>query len=138
MIRNARGFTLLEMLVALLVLSLGLLGIAGLQAMSLRNNTNAFLRSQANVLAYDIVDRMRANRDAAVAGDYNIALGASASGSGLALADLTDWKALLASSLTNGDGAVTCTAAGLCTVTVEWDEVAAGGADRQFLLSTEL
>jgi type IV pilus assembly protein PilV len=55
------GFTLLEVLITLIVLSVGLLGLAGLQTMSLRNNHDAYLRSQATIQAYDIVDRMRAS-----------------------------------------------------------------------------
>lgn len=56
-----RGFTLLEMLVALFVLSIGLLGLAGLQAQGLRYNHDAYVRSQATFLAYDIIERMRTN-----------------------------------------------------------------------------
>ena len=66
-----KGFTLLEILVALLVLSIGLLGLAGLQTFSLRNNHSALLRSQAVVLAYDALDRMRSNRDQAMRGDFS-------------------------------------------------------------------
>lgn len=133
-----RGFTLMEMMVALLILSFGLLGIAGMQALSLRNNNNAYFRTQANIFAYDIVDRMRANRTAAVAGSYDIALGASATGSSVAKVDLAEWKSILASTLNSGDGAVNCNAAGLCAITVQWFEVAADGGTLQFLLSTEI
>src|SRR5262249_56408603 len=59
--RRARGFTLIEALVALLVLSIGLLGVAALQLTSLRSNPSSSFRSQATLLAYDVVDRMRAN-----------------------------------------------------------------------------
>jgi len=55
------GFTLIEVLIAMLVLAVGLLGLAGLQATSLRNNQSAYNRSQATQLAYDLTDRMRAN-----------------------------------------------------------------------------
>lgn len=57
------GVGLIEVLVSLLVLSIGLLGLAALQAQSLRFTTDAYLRSQATVLASDIIDRIRANRD---------------------------------------------------------------------------
>ena len=60
-----QGFTLVEALIALLVLSIGLLGVAALQLIALQNNNNAMFRSQATYLAYDIADRMRANRDQA-------------------------------------------------------------------------
>ncbi|MCF6251352.1 MAG: type IV pilus modification protein PilV [Methylococcaceae bacterium] len=55
------GFTLIEVLIAMLVLAVGLLGLAGLQATGLRNNLSAYNRSQATQLAYDMADRMRAN-----------------------------------------------------------------------------
>jgi type IV pilus assembly protein PilV len=55
------GFTLIEVLIAMLVLAVGLLGLAGLQATSLGNNQSAYNRSQATQLAYDLADRMRAN-----------------------------------------------------------------------------
>lgn len=60
--RSAQGFTLLEVLIAVVVLSVGLLGLARLQTAGLRQNHSAFMRSQATMLAYDIIDRMRTNK----------------------------------------------------------------------------
>lgn len=68
---DVRGFTLIEVLIALLVLSIGLLGLAMLQLESLKYNTDAYFRTQATMLAYDIIDRMKANPDAANAGLYD-------------------------------------------------------------------
>jgi type IV pilus assembly protein PilV len=65
--KSERGFTLLEVLIALLVLAIGLLGLAALQTTGLRSNTMATSRTHATQLTYDISDRMRAN----VAGSYN-------------------------------------------------------------------
>lgn len=65
------GFTLIEVLIALVVLSIGLLGLAGLQTVGLRNNHSAYLRSQATLMAYDIADRMRANTAAVATDDYH-------------------------------------------------------------------
>ena len=56
-----QGFSLIEILIAIIVLSIGLLGLAGLQLSSLRNSNSAYARSQAVVLTNDIIDRMRAN-----------------------------------------------------------------------------
>ncbi|MES1999426.1 MAG: type IV pilus modification protein PilV [Pseudomonadota bacterium] len=67
MITKENGFTLLEVLVAIVVLSLGLLGLAGLQAASLRNNQVAYYRSIATQQAQDIADRMRANMAGVIA-----------------------------------------------------------------------
>ena len=58
-----RGFTLIEVLVAVLVLSIGLLSLAALQGISLRNNHSAYLRTQANNIAYEVIDQMRAETD---------------------------------------------------------------------------
>ena len=60
--RRARGFSLLEVLIALVVLAVGLLGFALLQTMSLRFAQSANHRTQATNLAYDLLDQMRANR----------------------------------------------------------------------------
>lgn len=65
-----QGFTLLEVLIALVVLSIGLLGLAGLQSTGLRFNQSAGMRTQATQLAYDMSDRMRANMTAVNAGSY--------------------------------------------------------------------
>lgn len=63
---QSQGFSLVEVLVSLLVLSIGLLGLAALQTTSLQYNTGSYLRTQATFLAYDIIDRMRANSAAIV------------------------------------------------------------------------
>ncbi len=73
--RRERGFSLLEVLVALIIFSIGMLGIASLQANVLRLNYGAYQRTQATVLAYNMMDRLRTNREAAMAGDCNVALG---------------------------------------------------------------
>lgn len=105
--KTQRGTTLIETLVALVVLSVGLLGIAALQMTSLRNNRGAHFRSQAQVLAYDIADRMRANRNVALANSYVISLTGTPAVTGMALADLVEWKATLATALPGGQGEIT-------------------------------
>jgi type IV pilus assembly protein PilV len=69
----AQGFSLLEVMIALLIVSVGLLGLAGLQALSLKNNVSASQRTIATQLAYDMADRMRANAASVLSGDYNYA-----------------------------------------------------------------
>ena len=105
--KNQRGTTLIETMVALVVLSVGLLGIAALQMASLRNNRGAHLRSQAQVMAYDITDRMRANHLAAELNQYVIALGGTPTVTGIALTDLQQWKATLTNTLPGGIGGIT-------------------------------
>ena len=109
------GFTLIEVLVAVIVLSIGLVGVAGLQAVSLKNNQSAFMRSQATALAYDLADRMRANVPGANAGMYDpTAKAATAScktATGcttqqMAQNDLYEWDAAIATYLPDGQGFV--------------------------------
>src|ERR1700679_2772247 len=75
---DARGFTLVEVLVALVVLSIGLLGMAKLVMLSSHSNDSAYLRSQATALAYQILDDMRANRNTALQQGYDSTLAAGA------------------------------------------------------------
>ena len=122
--RHARGFTLTEILVTLVIISVGLLGVAGLHSMSLRNNFDALIRSHASALADEIADRMRTNRTRALAGDYNIDVGVTRTGTALADADLIAWKQRLTAQLPNGDGSVALAAAPsrLVTITIQWGE----------------
>lgn len=79
MIRTrARGFTLLEVLIALLIFSLGLLGMAGLLSVSVRTNHASYVRTQATFLAQAMADRMRANSLGLWNNNYNVALTTSA------------------------------------------------------------
>jgi len=107
--RHTRGFTLFETLVCLVVLSIGLLGLVRMQAASIRLNNSSYLRGQAALLAYDILDRMRINSEVAEAGEYDLALdalpedappvcvgiAAGCDTSELARFDLAQWKCQL-------------------------------------------
>lgn len=71
-VHRQTGFSMIEVLISLLVLSIGLLGLAFLQGQGMKYNTDAYLRTQATILAYDIVDRMRANSSASGSGGYSV------------------------------------------------------------------
>ena len=144
MSRKEKGFTLVEVLVALLILAIGILGFAALQVTALRGGTSSHLRSQAVLIAYDVMDRLRANRNAAIAGDYNIADGDGVPvGDGtppLADDDLADWYNTYLSLLPDSEAQIICDAEGLCTVTIIWNDSridpAANAA--QFIFSSEI
>lgn len=135
-----RGFTLLEVLVAIVVLSIGLLGLAGLMASSLKNSHSAYERTQATWLAYDALDRMRANRQVALAGGYNLALGAAPGGSGLAAIDLGEWDTTLTNTLPAGDGSIAVAAGGAVRIVVQWNDTRGTGgiAAEQFIVDSQL
>jgi len=137
---EASGFSLLEILIAVLVLSIGFLGIASLQVRSLANNNSAMMRTQAVLASYTILDAMRADRAAARAGTYDgtVTVGSCpAAGAALASQQLADWCAGTAGTgeIPNGlaalgagaRGTVACNAAGACTVTVVFDDVRGSG-----------
>jgi type IV pilus assembly protein PilV len=69
---ESAGFSLIETMVALFVLGVGLLGLAMLQATGMRFNTNSYSRTQATYLAYDMIEKMRTNVGAFVAGRYDV------------------------------------------------------------------
>ena len=117
------------MLISIIVLTMGLLSVAGLTAKSLAANDSSGYRASAGQLAMRISDAIRANRNAAFLGDYNMAIGASApSLSAKAQADLTTWKAALA-TLPEGAGSVDFSAATRqATIVVRWNDQRAGGS----------
>lgn len=140
--RSARGFTLLEVLVAMVVLSVGLLGLSGLQTTGLRNNHGAFLRSQATLVAHDVIDRMRANRDSAIAGNYDIdyasdpvSVNCTSNCPALQVAqmDVKGWRDYVA-RLPGGESELDVDADGIAEVKVRWSD-ARGGADKQELVT---
>ncbi len=136
-----RGIYLIEVLIAALIFAVGLLSVALLQVTGLKNTDSAAFYSQATTLATEIMDRMRINRNSALAGDYNIALAATPSGATIEAKDLIGWKTDLLGRLPSGDGSVDCTAtAGLCVVTVQWDDsrATAGNAAKQITLRTRI
>jgi type IV pilus assembly protein PilV len=116
------GMSLIEILVAIVILSVGLLGLVALQAKALRNNQSSFERTSAVVLTYSIADRMRANPTQFTAGNYAIAVGAAPATTGLANADLTAWRNDITAALGSGaSGSVSC-ASNICTISIQWDD----------------
>ena len=135
--RFSRGVSLIEILITVLILAIGLLGLAGLQATSLRNNQSAYVRTQATYLAYEITDAMRANITVARAGGYNIGYGASPAGSGIALTDLTAWRNRVSTILPVGDSQITQNGTTF-TISVHWDDSRGVEAVQEFQVVTQL
>ncbi len=67
-----QGFTLIEVLISIVILSIGLLGLAALQTKNLQYIQTANVRTQATFLAADLVDQINTNKTAAMAGQYNV------------------------------------------------------------------
>lgn len=124
MVSRAAGFTLVESLVALLVVSIGLLGIAALYVETLRFGRSALYQTEAVYMAADLADRIRTNR--VPSGGY--------AGTGVgarAIADLAAWRALVAARLPRGTGEVrfvsgTAVVPAAYTIRVNWHETGRG------------
>ena len=126
----SHGFTMLEVLIAMVVFSIGLLGVASLQMIGLKNNQSTLFRSQASVLAYDMIDRMRANRievaNYATSSAYwnygDNCDTAKLSGSELYKQDINDWLQTLCKRLPNGQGKITLGSKSQIEVFVKWND----------------
>lgn len=142
-----RGASLIEVLVAVVILAVGLLGVAGMQMSALRSNQSAYERSVATFLASSIAERMSANRAAALAGQYNLGMGSGScpvpAGGTLAQEDMRSWITELQDTGMlgpHGCGSVACNA-GLCVITVRWQDdraAVAGGETPQIVVEVRL
>lgn len=136
------GVSMIEVLIAILISVIGLFSVTKMQLSAVSNTHSAYLRSQAAVAANAMVDQLRANSSAAISGDYDLALTASAPTSGgLEVADLTQWRSDLAVILPSGVGSVACVSATqICNLVVQWDDSRglAGGNTQQFSLTVRL
>jgi type IV pilus assembly protein PilV len=149
------GFTLIEVLIAMMVLAVGLLGLAGLQATGLKNNLSAYNRSQATRLAYDMADRMRANvanaktldasvylttapTDADVQSTCSTVVGCSITA--MAENDLFEWNRNINAVLPSGQGTIAVVGS-IFTIRVNWDDNRDGSvnnSDPNFQMSFQL
>lgn len=148
--RRNDGFAMLEVLITIVVIAIGLLGLAGLQATGLRNNHSAHLRSVATQLASDMADRMRANMAGFNADEYNnkaTPLGQPTCPclpADMANSDLFEWSIAL-TALPSGEGLVcrdstpgddACDNLGsLYIVQVKWDDNKSGAANTRFFMN---
>jgi type IV pilus assembly protein PilV len=124
--RRVRGFSLIEVLITILIFAVGLLGMAALQAVSMRSNQSANFRTQATALSYMIIDRMRANAEAIPRGEYLAAMEAANCDDAVdatppAAHDLSLWRQQIACQLPEGQGAIEFEADGV-HVQIQWTD----------------
>ncbi|WP_430539655.1 type IV pilus modification protein PilV [Luteimonas terrae] len=140
-----RGVSLIEVLVAVVVLGVGLLGTAALQATALRGGQSSFESSMAVAQTNSILEAIRSN--AAAAASYNVGqLCAVPGASGTrAERDISQWMIDLKTSIGGAVAADTTTCGTIercpldCTITVRWDDQrAGGGANRQIVTRTRI
>lgn len=147
--RHQSGATLIEVLIAVLILSLGTLGMAALQARALKGNVSSMQRSQAVVFATYMMESMRVDANSAKSLNYNtgtltggglingkVCNPLSITGTSLAEVNKKHWlevtkQAIGTSTDTTTCGAIFCDATGSCRVQVIWDDSLAGGLGEQ-------
>jgi len=110
-----RGYIMFEVLISVLVISVGFIGLAGMQVGGLAAANDSLLRSKAVYLTYQMADRVRANIPAAAAGNYNSLTGlgtdpgcitAGCTAAQVAANDFFEWAAEVAALLPSGVGVV--------------------------------
>jgi type IV pilus assembly protein PilV len=148
--RRVAGFSLIEVLIALVILSVGLLGIAAMVSVSLKSKDSSYYRTEALTLASSILDRMRANRDIATANGYDTTFGTTTSDApsdncttgacsttDLATMDLAEWQYDISTALPGfstsvpAAGSITTTTVNQMTqvnVTIRWNDQRANQA----------
>lgn len=140
-----RGFTLMEVLIALLIFSLGMLGLAGLMVVSVKTNHSAFLRTQASFIAQSMANQMRSNLGqilnyngvyAGAGGSDPCASGAACTNTNIVARDIWQFRDQISTFLPNPTATINCVGAslgspaqagtapfdGLCTLSLTWSE----------------
>jgi len=140
--KKQKGFTLIEAMIAVVVFSFGLLGVAGVMTVAVKGNHNGYMRSQAIFFIASMSDMMRANAQGVIAGAYNGTYSGTSDVSGMCTAapclagdlvarDTQQWSNMITQVLPNSQGVISCsphiglptdTYSGICEVTITWDE----------------
>jgi type IV pilus assembly protein PilV len=119
-LKEQRGFTMIEVLVAMIILAIGLLGVAGIQALSLKQTSNSSIRSMVTMHAYDLSERMRADIDDV--SDFEKTKSATCTGCGT---DLSEWHSEVLEDIPTAQTTVDVTTGSDSTfaeITVDWTE----------------
>lgn len=129
----SKGTSMIEVMVSVFILSVGLLGIAAMQATSLRNIQSGMQRTQVVVQSYAVMDAMRANAVSARANAYNVGWTCAApTGTTLVDNDISAWITSMQTTISpDACGKIAC-ASSVCTIDVRWnDSRGTGGSDAQ-------
>lgn len=130
-----QGFSLIEVLIAILIVTIGLLGFAKLQVITLQDNQTASEYTHATLLVYDIADRIRANPQGVNNGNYAKALESCATPAEpascesnacdpaqLAAWDISDWQTTISNQLPNPSCGISIAADNTISVTLIWQD----------------
>lgn len=131
-IKNEKGLALIEVMIAIVVFSFGILGVAGVMTVSIKNNHNGYMRSQAAFLASSAIDMMRRNQlalwgtagvsdfDGTYSGYTDVSTDcatASCTSADMAQRDVTNWGNMIDQLLPNSSGQIQCINGGTLPIT---------------------
>lgn len=125
--QSQTGFTLVEVLVSAGIMSIGLLGAAGMQINAVKNSDHAYLRSQAVFYSGEIIDRMRANKSAVSSGYFDMqmtnldSLDTPGEGDHIAEQALYHWLTKVSDAIPAAQASIDCDANNLCQIIIQWD-----------------
>lgn len=131
--KKQNGFSMIEVLVSLIILAIGLLGLAGLQMTNMKSIYSSGSRAQATVLAHDMLERLRLNPGPAIEGKYNVGYGEvpavtpdTNANQVTPYKEVAEWKALIQEKLPGAQGDVNVTIiegnVGVAKVSVKWND----------------
>lgn len=137
------GFSMIEVLIAVLILAVGLLGLGSLQIAGVQNNHSAYQRSQATLLSAEITDAMRANRWGAINGRYNgVYEDVPDPGTTIAESDVSTWMSNMRASLPGSEATINVSDTGEVEVRIRWlderSEETEEAQEREFEFRTEI
>lgn len=142
--RTQRGLSMIEVLISVLVLALGLMGMAAMQALALRGGQSSLENSQAVMASNSIIEAMRANRANAAGYAFDgIASCGTVPAAGLTLAswDVRQWTLQLKTAIGNDPadpgtcGSIVNMGGGVYAITVQWDDRRAGGSQTRQVIT---
>ena len=123
--QHQKGFSLIEVMVSLLLISIGLMSMVALQVRSVSNSTVAYTETQSTLYLQEIVEHLRVNKAAAVNGDYNIVLSSlsdlPSTGKTIAEGDRYSWFYNLNNVLTSAKASIDCDATSQCVLQLQYD-----------------
>lgn len=140
-LKQQRGSSLLEVMIAVLVLAIGMLGLAAMSAMTIKNSNSSAARSQAVVQMYSLFDTLRLHRDQANSGVFDVtdwACETQDDDDGVGdLSVFNNWLSQVQTSLGDGEacGFLDCDGTS-CTAGIRWDDSRGTGGDSELEIQT--
>ncbi len=122
---HQKGFSLIEVMVSLVLISVGLMSMTSLQSRSVNLSTVAYTETQSSLHLKEIVELLRANKVAAASGDYNIVLSSfselSSGGTTIAEIDRYNWFNNLDNVLPNAKASINCDVDSNCVLELQYN-----------------